>query len=69
MLAVKAAASEAALQVTDLGMRACAGAAFSKQLGLERHFRDARAPAAMAPTADQAYEFIGRALCGMELFG
>jgi alkylation response protein AidB-like acyl-CoA dehydrogenase len=69
VLSVKAAASEAALQVTDLGMRACAGAAFSKQLGLERNFRDARAPAAMAPTADQAHDFIGRALCGMELFG
>ena len=44
VLAVKAAASEAALKVTDLGMRACGGAAFSRQLGLERHFRDARAP-------------------------
>ena len=68
VLAVKAAATEAAVQVTDLGMRACGGAAFSRQLGLERFFRDARAAIVMAPTTDHAHEFIGRALCGMELF-
>lgn len=68
VLEVKAAASEAALRVVDLGMRACGGSAFSKHLTLERHFRDARAPGVMAPTTDSAYEFIGRALCGMEVF-
>jgi alkylation response protein AidB-like acyl-CoA dehydrogenase len=57
------------MAVTELGMRACGGAAFSKHLGLERQFRDARAPGVMAPTTDHAYDFIGRALCGMELFG
>jgi hypothetical protein len=31
-------------------------------------FRDARAPIVMAPTSDQAYDFIGRALCGLEVF-
>jgi alkylation response protein AidB-like acyl-CoA dehydrogenase len=68
VLEVKAAASETAVQVTDLGMRTCGGAAFSRQVGLERFFRDARAAIVMAPTSDHAYEFIGRALCGMELF-
>ena len=68
VLEVKASATEAAVQVTDAGMRACGGAAFSKQLGLERHFRDARAAIVMAPTTDHAHDFIGRALCGMELF-
>jgi alkylation response protein AidB-like acyl-CoA dehydrogenase len=68
VLEVKAAASETAVQVTDLGMRACGGAAFSKHLSLERYFRDSRASIVMAPTSDQAYDFIGRALCGMELF-
>lgn len=68
VLEVKAAASETALEVTDLGMRTCGGAAFSKHLGLERNFRDARAPVVMAPTTDHAYDFIGRILCGMELF-
>jgi alkylation response protein AidB-like acyl-CoA dehydrogenase len=56
------------MQVTDLGMRAGGGAAFGKRLSLERHFRDARAADVMAPTTDQLYEFIGRALCGMDLF-
>jgi alkylation response protein AidB-like acyl-CoA dehydrogenase len=36
--------------------------------GIERLFRDARAPIVMAPTSDVAYEFIGRALCGLEVF-
>ncbi len=35
--------------------------------GLERLFRDARAAVVMAPTTDHTHEFIGRALCGMEL--
>lgn len=68
VLEAKVSASEAAVQVTDLGMRTCGGAAFSRQVGLERFFRDARAAIVMAPTSDHAYDFIGRALCGMELF-
>ena len=68
VLEVKASATETAVQITDIGMRACGGAAFSRQLGLERFFRDARAAIVMAPTTDHAHEFIGRALCGMELF-
>jgi len=69
VLESKTVGAEAAIDVTDKGMRACGGAAFSKHLGVERFFRDARAAAVMAPTSDVAYEFIGRALCGMELFG
>ena len=68
VLESKTVGAEAAIDVTDKGMRACGGAAFSKHLGVERFFRDARAAAVMAPTSDVAYEFIGRALCGMELF-
>lgn len=68
VLEAKAAASESALLVTDLGMQACGGAAFSKHLSLERNFRDARAASVMAPTTDVLHDFIGRALCGMELF-
>ena len=68
VLEAKAAATEAAVTVTDLAMRACGGAAFGGAHGLERLFRDARAPIVMAPTSDQAYDFIGRALCGMEVF-
>jgi alkylation response protein AidB-like acyl-CoA dehydrogenase len=68
VLESKAAAAEAAVRVTDLGMQACGGAAFSRHLTLERHFRDARAAAVMAPTTDVLRDFIGKALCGMELF-
>ncbi len=68
VLALKAAAAEMAIDVTDQVMRACGGAAFSKHLGLERNFRDARASSVMAPTTDVLRDFIGRALTGLELF-
>lgn len=69
VLESKAAASETAIAVTDLAMRTCGGAAFGKRVSVERNFRDARAAGVMAPTTDHLYEFIGRALCGMEVFG
>jgi alkylation response protein AidB-like acyl-CoA dehydrogenase len=71
MLAVlesKAAANEAALQVTDLAMRACGGTAFGGRLSVERNFRDARAGSVMAPTTDVLYDFVGKAVLGMPLF-
>ncbi|MEJ2597050.1 MAG: acyl-CoA/acyl-ACP dehydrogenase [Anaerolineales bacterium] len=69
VLEVKAAAGEASTEVADLGMRVCGGAAFRKEVGVERHFRDARAATVMAPTTDVLYDFIGKAVCGMPLFG
>jgi alkylation response protein AidB-like acyl-CoA dehydrogenase len=68
VLESKAVGADASIRVTDLGMLACGGAAFSKHLSLERNFRDARAAYVMGPTSDVLQEFIGRALCGMELF-
>jgi alkylation response protein AidB-like acyl-CoA dehydrogenase len=68
VLEVKAAAGELAGEVTDLAMRVCGGAAFRKDVAVERHFRDARASAVMAPTTDALYDFIGKALCGLEVF-
>ena len=68
VLEVKAAAGESATEVTELAMRVCGGAAFRKEQGVERYFRDARAMTVMAPTTDQLYDFIGRALCGIDLF-
>jgi alkylation response protein AidB-like acyl-CoA dehydrogenase len=68
ILEVKAAAGEASTEVTDLAMRVCGGAAFRKEIGVERHFRDARAATVMAPTTDALYDFIGKALCGIPLF-
>jgi alkylation response protein AidB-like acyl-CoA dehydrogenase len=68
VLESKAAAGEAAAEVTDLAMRVCGGAAFRKEVGVERVFRDARAALVMAPTTDALYDFIGRAVCGQPLF-
>lgn len=68
VLALKAAAAEMAIEVTDEVMRACGGAAFSRQLGLERQFRDARAASVMAPTTDVLRDLLGKALTGQELF-
>ncbi|MGH2588027.1 MAG: acyl-CoA dehydrogenase family protein [Dehalococcoidia bacterium] len=68
VLECKAAAGESATVVTDLAMRVCGGAAFRREVGVERHFRDARAATVMAPTTDVLYDFIGKAACGLPLF-
>jgi alkylation response protein AidB-like acyl-CoA dehydrogenase len=68
VLQARLAGIEASLEVTDLAMKACGGAAFSRHLALERLFRDARAGWVMAPTADHLEDFIGRALTGLPLF-
>jgi alkylation response protein AidB-like acyl-CoA dehydrogenase len=68
VLEVKAAAGEASTEITDLAMRVCGGAAFRKEVGVERNFRDARAATVMSPTTDALYDFIGKALCGIPLF-
>jgi alkylation response protein AidB-like acyl-CoA dehydrogenase len=67
VLESKAAAAESALAVTDLAMKVCGGAAFRKELGIERRFRDARAARVMAPTTDALLDFIGRATLGLPL--
>ena len=68
VLESRLASLEAAVDVTDLAMKACGGAAFSRHLGVERLFRDARAGWVMAPTVDQLSDFVGRVLTGLPLF-
>jgi alkylation response protein AidB-like acyl-CoA dehydrogenase len=68
VLECKAAAAETANEVLDLAMRVCGGAAFRRDVAVERYFRDARAAGVMAPTTDVLYEFAGKALCGLPLF-
>ena len=68
VLAVKASAAEMAIEVTDLAMRVGGGAAYSKHGPLERHLRDARAAAVMAPTTELLHDFLGKAITGQELF-
>jgi isovaleryl-CoA dehydrogenase len=65
VLEVKAAAGEAAIAVSESAMKVCGGAAFRKELGVERRFRDARAARVMAPTTDALLDFIGRAINGL----
>lgn len=60
-------AIQAALDVTDLAMKTCGGAAFSNHLALERYFRDARAGWVMAPTVDHLEDLVGKALTGLPL--
>jgi len=68
VLECKAGAGETALDVLQLAMRVCGGAAYRKDVGVERHFRDGQAASVMAPTTDQLYDFIGKAVCGLPLF-
>lgn len=69
VLSARRSALDAALEVTDLALKACGGAAFSRQATpIERLFRDARAGWVMAPTVDHLDDFIGRALTGLPLF-
>jgi alkylation response protein AidB-like acyl-CoA dehydrogenase len=68
VLQSKVAGAETSLEVHDLAMRVCGGAAFRKDVGVDRYFRDSRAAAVMAPVSDALYEFIGKAVCGMPVF-
>ena len=68
VLECKAAAAEKAIDVLSTAMRVCAGAAYRKDVAVERYFRDAQASNVMAPTTDQLYDFIGKAVCGLPLF-
>jgi alkylation response protein AidB-like acyl-CoA dehydrogenase len=68
VLQCRLAALQAAVDVTDLAMKTCGGAAFSRHLAIERVFRDARAGWVMAPTVDHLHDFIGKALTGLPLF-
>ncbi|MGH3783611.1 MAG: acyl-CoA dehydrogenase family protein [Pseudonocardiaceae bacterium] len=68
VLEVKAVAAEAASEVADGALRLCGGAAFRKELGIERLFRDALAARVMAPTTEALYDFVGRTCLGLPLF-
>ena len=68
VLEIKAAAAEAATRGAQMAMRVCGGAAFRKEVGVERLFRDARAASVMGPTTDVLYDFIGKAISGLPLF-
>ncbi|RKT54419.1 acyl-CoA dehydrogenase family protein [Saccharothrix australiensis] len=68
VLQVKSVAAEAAAEVADGVLKLCGGAAFRKELGVERRFRDALAARVMAPTTEALHDFVGRAALGLPLF-
>jgi alkylation response protein AidB-like acyl-CoA dehydrogenase len=68
VLLTRLASLQASVDVTDLAMKACGGAAFSREGGIERLFRDARAGWVMAPTVDHLQDFVGKSLTGLPLF-
>jgi alkylation response protein AidB-like acyl-CoA dehydrogenase len=68
MLQVKAVAAEAAAEVADGVLRICGGAAFRKELAVERGFRDSLAARVLAPTTGALHDFIGRVCLGLPLF-
>lgn len=68
VLEAKLAGGETSLEVLDEGMRVSGGAAFRKDLAVERYFRDSRAASVMAPVTDALYDFLGKAVCGLPVF-
>ncbi|MBA2751706.1 MAG: acyl-CoA dehydrogenase, partial [Actinobacteria bacterium] len=67
VLGIKAATADTAVHVADQAMKVCGGAAFRKELGVERRLRDALAARVMAPTTDALLDFVGRVLTGLPL--
>ena len=69
VLEIKAVAAEEAADGCDRAMKLCGGAAFRKETGIERHFRDSLAARVMAPTTDALLDLVGRAVAGLPLLG
>ncbi|CAN5839157.1 acyl-CoA dehydrogenase family protein [soil metagenome] len=65
IMEAKVAATEAAQDVTGIAMTATGGQGYTPSLPIERHFRDARAGAVMAPTNAVLRTWIGKALAGL----
>lgn len=61
----KVVATEAAAAVTDRALEVCGGQGYTRALAVERHLRDARAGAVMAPTNGVLRNWIGKALAGL----
>lgn len=65
IMQAKVTATEAAQEVTGSAMTATGGQGYTPYLPIERHFRDARAGAVMAPTNAVLRSWIGKALLGL----
>ncbi|HEX2053638.1 MAG TPA: acyl-CoA dehydrogenase family protein [Actinomycetota bacterium] len=65
IMEAKVGSTEAAQDVTSLAMTATGGQGYTPSLPVERHLRDARAGAVMAPTNAILRNWIGKALTGL----
>ena len=65
IMEAKVAATEAAQAVTEKALTATGGQGYTPSLPVERHLRDARAGAVMAPTNAVLRNWIGKALTGL----
>ncbi len=65
IMEAKVAATEAAADVTQNALEVTGGQGYTPSLPIERHLRDARAGAVMAPTNAVLRNWIGKALAGL----
>ncbi len=65
LMEAKVVATEAAQEVTQGALELCGGQGYTRSLPVERHLRDARAGAVMAPTNGVLKTWIGKALAGL----
>lgn len=65
IMEAKISSTEAAQAVTEKALAATGGQGYTPRLGVERHLRDARAGAVMAPTNAVLRSWIGKALTGL----
>ncbi|HWH10246.1 MAG TPA: acyl-CoA dehydrogenase family protein [Solirubrobacteraceae bacterium] len=65
LMEAKVIATEAAVSVTQTALEVCGGQGYTRALPIERHLRDARAGAVMAPTNGVLRNWTGKALAGL----
>jgi alkylation response protein AidB-like acyl-CoA dehydrogenase len=65
IMEAKVAATDTAARVTQQALEVCGGQGYTPALPIERHLRDARAGAVMAPTNGVLRSWIGKALAGL----
>ena len=65
LMEAKVIATEAAVRVTQVALEVCGGQGYTRALPIERHLRDARAGAVMAPTNGVLRNWTGKALAGL----
>lgn len=65
LMEAKVACTDTGPRVTQLALEVCGGQAYTPALPIERHLRDARAGAVMAPTNGVLKTWIGKALAGL----